>query len=110
MSRLQLTLCFLISLLSFAAAAQEPQILKQQDMAKWNIKTANYSGISRIEGQRYAVVSDKEDQDGFYIMRIQQDEVTGQVISVESEGFYGNPNAVVGKWGCVRDCEGGGEP
>ena len=86
--------------------AQEPQLLPQQDLAQWGIRPANYSGIAPLGGERYAVVSDKEDQDGFFTLLIRQDLQTGQVVSVEDKGFRGNPNAVVGKWGCVRDCEG----
>ena len=96
----------LLFVLSFVAKAQEPQLLPQQDLAQWGIRPANYSGIAPLGGDRYAVVSDKEDQDGFFTLLIRQDLQTGQVISVEDKGFRGNPNAEVGKWGCVRDCEG----
>lgn len=96
----------LLSVISIVVFSQEPQLLKQLDLAQWGIRPANYSGISPLGGDRYAVVSDKEAQDGFFILTIRQDLQTGQVVSVEDQGFRGNPDAVTGKWGSVRDCEG----
>ena len=106
MQKIRLFSLLLLSLLHAGIWAQEVQMLQQQKLSAWGIQPANYSGITNIEGDRYAIVSDKEPQDGFYIFRIVQDSLTGQVVNVEREGFYGNPNAVTGKYGSVRDCEG----
>ncbi len=60
---------------------------------------ANYSGITPIGGNRYAVVSDKQDEDGFYEFLITQNDTTGLVENVEVIGFHGNG-------GKLRDAEG----
>lgn len=45
--------------------AQEVQSFKQHDMKKWGIPAGNYSGITHIEGDRFALVSDKQEADGW---------------------------------------------
>ena len=49
------------------AEAQQVELLKPKDLGRWNIPPGNYSGITPIGDRRYAVVSDKEAQDGFRI-------------------------------------------
>lgn len=63
------------------------------------IPAGNYSGISWLGGNRYAVVSDKEDTDGFFVWSIGIDSVTGEIQSARNEGFFSStqPN---------RDAEG----
>ncbi len=48
----------------------------------------NYSGITRIGDNTYAVVSDKESHDGFYKFNINLNPSTGEILSVENIGFY----------------------
>lgn len=71
---------------------------KQQSFDK-KIPPGNYSGISHIEGNRYAVISDKSATDGFYVFDISVDSVSGMITDVRNEGFFGSnlPN---------RDAEG----
>ena len=89
------------------ASAQSAMELKQVAMSKWNIGSGQYSGITHLDANRYAVVSDKEPQDGFFVFRIDQDAHTGEVTSVYLEGFHGNPSPKVDASGIsVRDCEG----
>lgn len=96
-----------LALLPLCAYAQQAVELKQKKLSKWDIGTANYSGITSIGGNRYAVVSDKEPTDGFFIFRIDQNTTTGKVEDVYLEGFYGNPSPVTDNQGnTVRDCEG----
>lgn len=54
----------------------------------------NYSGIAPLGNDRYAVVSDKTQDDGFYIFRILIDTIQGRITEVENEGFRssGMPN------------------
>lgn len=90
-----------------AAVAQPVVQLKQQKLSRWGIGTANYSGIAPLQGDHYAVVSDKEPQDGFFEFRIVQNPVSGQVEYVALEGFRGNPSPRVDRNGkSIRDCEG----
>lgn len=45
--------------------AQEVTLFKQHDMKRWGIPAGHYSGITHIEGDRYALVSDKQNADGW---------------------------------------------
>lgn len=97
----------LIILFAASASAQQAVERKQQNLSRWNIGTANYSGITAIGDNRYAIVSDKEPQDGFFLFQILQDEVTGDVIHVAMEGFKGNPDPKLDEKGLsTRDTEG----
>lgn len=46
-------------------SAQQARILPQHDMAQWGIPAGNYSGITPLGGDRYALVSDKQEADGW---------------------------------------------
>lgn len=54
----------------------------------------NYSGIAPMGGDRYAVVSDKSDEDGFFLFRLRIDTLKGRILEAENEGFFssGQPN------------------
>lgn len=54
------------------------------------IPAGNYSGITYIQGDEYAVVSDKSDVDGFFIFRIEIDSVSGEITDVVNLGFKGD--------------------
>ena len=56
---------FLMLFLSTGLCAQEVQSFKQHNMKRWGIPAGNYSGITHIEGDRYALVSDKQEADGW---------------------------------------------
>ena len=102
-------LAILLVLLTSAAsvAAQQATVLRQRALSRWGIGAGQYSGIAPLGNNRYAVVSDKEPADGFFIFRILQDGETGDVTSAALEGFYGNPTPTVDASGMsVRDCEG----
>lgn len=100
-------LSLLFACTSLTAGAQTAMELKQQSLGKWNIGSANYSGIAPLGENRYAVVSDKEPTDGFFLFRIDQNAATGDVVSVYLEGFKGNPQPRVNAAGIsLRDCEG----
>lgn len=51
------------------------------------IPPGNYSGITWLGGDRYAVVSDKSSEDGFFIFQIQTDSITGEVLDARNLGF-----------------------
>lgn len=87
--------------------AQEAVELKQVALSKWGIGAADYSGITSLGGNRYAVVSDKGPAEGFFLFRIDQNVTTGEVVSVYLEGFQANPSAKLNDNGTyVRDGEG----
>lgn len=82
-------------------------VLRQQSLARWDVGTANFSGITPLGGNRYAVVSDKEPEDGFFVLRIDQNRFSGAVIAVYLEGFYGTkPRSVDAYGNSRRDTEG----
>lgn len=90
-----------------AALAQSAQLLEQKALSLWGIGSGQYSGIAPLGDDRYAIVSDKEPTDGFFLMRIAQSGETGEVTGVYLEGFKGNPKPRVDAAGMsVRDCEG----
>ena len=70
------------------AGAQRPQRFHKL------LPPGNYSGIAPLGNDRFAVVSDKTPEDGFYVFRILADTVRGRITEVENEGFCssGLPN------------------
>lgn len=106
MKRLQATLAMLFCILA-AASAQQAAELKQQNLADWNIGSGQYSGITPLGEGRYAVVSDKEPSDGFFIFHITQDSNTGVVTDAWLDSFQGSEPAAVDEQGIsLRDAEG----
>lgn len=70
------------------AVAQRPQRFHKL------LPPGNYSGIAPLGNDRFAVVSDKTPEDGFYVFHILTDTVRGRITEVENEGFRssGLPN------------------
>ena len=78
----------------------QPLGAKRYRLSRWGIPKANYSGITHLDGQRYAVVSDEEPKTGFYLWTITMDSVCGKIKDVRNDGFYGLA------WPYERDAEG----
>lgn len=107
MSRTVLCLAAFAFMTNVSLVAQTAMMLKQQSLAKWGIGAAQYSGITALGDNLYALVSDKEPSDDFFVFRIEQNKLTGQVRHVTLEGFKGNKAAKVDAKGIsIRDCEG----
>ncbi len=51
------------------------------------IPAGNYSGICAIDDDCYAVVSDKAEEDGFFVFKMQIDTLRGKIRKVENRGF-----------------------
>ena len=51
------------------------------------LPAGNYSGIAVLDNNRYAVVSDKSEEDGFFVLRIDIDSIKGRILALENEGF-----------------------
>lgn len=81
-------LLFYLLLGMTAASALRPQRFHKL------LPAGNYSGITPLGNNRYAVVSDKAQEDGFYVFHILTDTVQGRITEVENEGFRtsGLPN------------------
>ena len=63
------------------------------------VPAGDYSGITHINGNKYAVVSDKSATDGFFMFTIDIDSVSGELLDVREEGCTGDSV-------CGGDCEG----
>lgn len=53
------------------------------------IPPGNYSGITYLGHNDYAVVSDKSEEDGFFIFNITVDSISGEIKDVRNKGFHG---------------------
>lgn len=83
-------------------AANKIKKLRQQKLGKWKIQAGDYSGITWMGGNRYAVVSDKEQVNGFIRFSIDINPRTGKIEQVQRAdtvcGLQTDRKA--------RDCEG----
>ena len=52
-----------------------------------NVPAGNYSGITLVGGNEYAVVSDKSATDGFYVFNIDIDSISGEITDVSLKAF-----------------------
>lgn len=68
MLRSFLLIILAVSVLS--ARAQTARILPQHDMEQWGIPAGNYSGITPLGAGRYALISDKQEADGWQEVEI----------------------------------------
>ena len=84
-----------ILLLPLTASAQDSLVIERKQQAfPLQIPAGNYSGITYLGNERYAVVSDKSAEDGFFVFRLALDSLSGKIINAENEGFFstGQPN------------------
>lgn len=96
-----------LGLLPLLLQAQRATLLPQKALHLWGIKAANYSGIAAIGNSRYAVVSDKEKRDGFYIFTIEQNAENGQIEYVIADTLRGTLPLSTDTLGTsLRDAEG----
>ena len=75
---------------SSAKAQDKPELVAEiidQVAFPETIAPGNYSGITYIGGDEYAVVSDKSRADGFFIFHLEIDSVTGQILSASANEF-----------------------
>ncbi len=79
-----------VPLLSFSQTEDSvltvTKVHRQQSFGR-TVPHGDYSGIAYIGNDRYAVVSDKSAEDGFFIFHIVIDSITGRIKSVANEGF-----------------------
>ena len=79
---------FLIFVLCFPFTffAQSPQLIRvnPQHYFQRTVPKGNYSRLTWLGGNRYAVVSDKATESGFFIFRIEIDSVSGDIKNVEN--------------------------
>jgi len=73
--------------------AQEAMLHKQRAFPK-TVSAGNYSGIAWLGGTKYAIANDKSPTAGFYLMSIEIDTITGDLLTVREDTFLtcGLPN------------------
>lgn len=71
-----------VLIMSAAASHAQVSILRQHNLALWGVEPANYSGITHVGGNTYAVIDDKSKADGFYLFNIEIDLNNGDLLSV----------------------------
>ena len=73
--------------------AQEAMLHKQRAFPK-TVSAGNYSGIAWLGGTKYAIANDKSPTAGFYLMSIEIDTITGDLLTVHEDTFLtsGLPN------------------
>lgn len=77
---------FLLMVATVQAMAQQVVENKQRHFPK-TVPAGNYSGITWLGGDRYAVVNDKSRTAGFHLMAIRIDSITGDIKDVRAESF-----------------------
>ncbi len=76
--------CWLLTIGSFA---QDRVVLNKQRSFHSTIPAGNYSGITWLGGNQYAVVNDKALESGFHLFTIDIDSVTGNIRHASENGF-----------------------
>lgn len=85
------------------------KLLKQTNIGRFGVRPANYSGITHISGNRYAVVDDKEFIGGFMFLDIYINHKTGKIENAtysEPTGFIERKQSISNPQSVYRDCEG----
>ena len=81
-----------MTLVTSASAIAQTSVMTIHENEAVNLRRfvpkGSYSGITRLSGNTYAVVSDSEQRDGFFKFNIIIDSVTGEIQTVENIGFY----------------------
>ena len=77
---------FLFCLIPLLVFAQQTVLNKQRNFPK-TVPAGNYSGITWLGNDRYAVVNDKSQTAGFHLMTIRIDDTTGDIKDVRADSF-----------------------
>lgn len=77
---------FLLLLVVIQTAAQGVVLNKQRHFPK-TVAAGNYSGITWLGGERYAVANDKSPTAGFHLMTIRTDSLTGDILDIRADSF-----------------------
>jgi len=90
----KVTLPLLLLTVVMHAVAQQQALLNRQRHFAATVPPGNYSGITWMGGDRYAVVDDKSPTAGFHLMTIRADSTTGDILELRADTFMtsGQPN------------------
>ena len=78
--------------------AQTTAVVTRQVHFRGEVPPGNYSGITHLRGSLYSLADDKAPSDGFRLVDIRVDSITGSIQSVVDKGYvafdkYGNRDA-----------------
>jgi hypothetical protein len=82
-------LSLVVFILSTIVVSAQVVVNKQRAFPK-TVAAGNYSGVTWIGGDRYALVNDKSPTAGFYLMTIKTDSVTGSLLDARCDTFVTN--------------------
>ena len=86
----------MLSILTLVIPAQGQTLTVKENLAfnlKKSVPKGSYSGIVRLDGDTYAVVSDEGSRDGFFKFNIVLNSDSGYVEKVENLGYFGGSTA-----------------
>lgn len=83
-----------------------PSLLKQIALSAFGIAAGNYSGITHISGNEYAIVDDAGKTDGFKLLTLDIDPSSGKLTGAALKEPKGMASRRSEKSGKNRDCEG----
>lgn len=83
----------LVASFTLSAVAQQV-IVNRQHAFPASVPAGNYSGITWLGENRYAIVDDKSENAGFWLMTIVMDSISGEILHVQADTFMtsGLPN------------------
>ena len=98
MRRIVIYLALLLMVMMQATAQQVVQ--NKQRHFKKAVPAGNYSGVTWLGGDRYAVCNDKSATAGFLLMTIRIDSITGKIEDVRADGHLlrGSDKHTVPEW------------
>ena len=77
--------CILAALCLLCGKVADAQtLLRQTHISRMGIPPGNYSGITRVSDDLYAVVSDKDSTDGFYLFSVYMNQKKDKILHVKS--------------------------
>ena len=79
-----------IAIFTSSSYAQQVKVCGQTKLNRWGIASGNYSGISHVRDNVYAIVDDKDAVDGFKLLTLDIDRENGNVLKAslfEPEGM-----------------------
>ena len=103
----KLALCTLaITLFTLSSFAQQVKICGQTKLNKWGIAPGNYSGISHVRDNLYAIVDDKDAVDGFKLLTLDINRENGKILNASLSEPEGMKERRAKGENTKRDCEG----
>lgn len=82
------------------------EFLRPIVLGLWGIAPGNYSGITHIEGNQYAICDDKDAVDGFKVLTLDIDSTNGNVLNATMTEPKGMQQRRAKGVATNRDCEG----